>query len=268
MSFAPLITSKGEMKKHHAERVRSYCMSCGGQFIPDSSRRVTCSSECARARTSVLRVFCDVRGLKVRPDPRPCAQCGKDYRPRTTHKSCAYCSRTCTRMAAYARQHDLSTPVACRRCETMFVRNHRNRAYCKPSCKQAADDAKRGRNPSPDAPRMKDAPVVGPFGPTRKCEVCKQQYHPRSATQRICRAEVCLKAFRARSMRESRVRIKQGPPVAKPAAATLPCTACAHWKPMTGADLGGYCEVGRFVLCKPYTPGAKPYAPRPVSDAG
>ena len=42
--------------------------------------------------------------------------------------------------------------------------------------------------------------------------------------------------------------IKDAPPV--PVA--LPCHTCARWLPLDGADLGGYCESGMFLIAKPH----------------
>lgn len=36
----------------------------------------------------------------------------------------------------------------------------------------------------------------------------------------------------------------------------LACLSCVHWVPTAGAELGGSCELGRFLVCKPYLPGA------------
>lgn len=48
------------------------------------------------------------------------------------------------------------------------------------------------------------------------------------------------------SNRHKRYRTPEPQPIA------LPCHSCANWKPMDGADLGGYCEPGLFLVAKPH----------------
>ena len=41
----------------------------------------------------------------------------------------------------------------------------------------------------------------------------------------------------------------------------LACVLCRWWRLEPQSDTGGLCEVGRWRVCKPYLPGARPWAP-------
>lgn len=126
-------------------------------------------------------------------------------------------------------------------------------------------------------------------GAEAACALCGEGFRPRSRTQRFCTPACRIRArFRpeqgddARSgpsvhyvcagcgtLHASRARARTCPVCAELVQAVVrvvpgpdACVACLHWVAHPGADYGYACEKGRFLLCRPHRPGARPYAPR------
>lgn len=131
--------------------------------------------------------------------------------------------------------------------------------------------------------------MAAPPGNGAACALCGAGFVPRTRTQRFC-SPVCRVRARFRSdqgaeggagpavqyvcggcgtLHRSRVRAGACPVCAELVQAVVrvvpgpdACVACLHWVAYPGADYGYACEKGRFLVCRPHRPGAKPYAPR------
>jgi hypothetical protein len=102
----------------------------------------------------------------------------------------------------------------------------------------------------------------------RPCAYCGTEFLPRNDNGRFCKNQ-CMWALHNEANNAKRKEEREKRKVAARLDPNrLPCLDCAHWKPMVGAELGGYCHVERRRTCKPLNPGVKPYAPRKVAANG
>ena len=225
-------------------------------------------------------------------EPRACDCCGNIYQPVSGNQrvcrnnTCRRWIRTDARrewQSAYrARQRQAiknpgwQDPKPCIHCGELFTPNSYRQTTCKSRpCLNALERARHARNMRTYRAKLADA-GVSPPSKLRVCEACGAEYTPRGPIQRQCGDPICRRWLHTQRMRAHRIESagpKSAPekmvrPVvafaAKPAAAPkepagLPCERCEHWKPMAGTELGGYCAIGRFTVCKPYLPGVKPF---------
>lgn len=228
------------------------CGFCPRQFVPRSHNQRTCGSNICRSLliTSYQRTSHRTSDWVpyVWKTERPCQMCGEIYMP-------------------VALQQKVCKSEACRyrlkrRTANQAALNYRER--------------KRLEEGRPKRQRLLIIPEPSndllPFGGPRACVGCGSEYQPKSVWQKTCGGEDCRREANRQRMKRSRERRQSGevtpqkvaPAVKRaddPSQDGLACLACSHWRPMDGTELGGYCPIGRFTICKPYTPGARPYAP-------
>lgn len=117
------------------------------------------------------------------------------------------------------------------------------------------------------------------------CEHCERQYLPATLGQRWCSSmcikkwhkkrnlprphkeiirracKSCNKAFRPLRIGSVACSTKCMQDIRKGEMA-LPCLRCKHWVVDSESDSGGWCNKGRWRICKPYLPENRvPYAP-------
>lgn len=193
-----------------------------------------------------------------------CIECGKRFRAISSRA--ILCGGPCrtARTARLARERlgfDALGRVRCECCGITFTKRSHNQKMCGNGCRQRMVYQKR-------AERQKEARAKweAKYGKTypnfikqghpgnqfvRKYDTEEEQREARNARRRVSGDG------ERRAVRPVKVSA-----VVNFETEVLPCESCRHWKPMKGADLGGFCDIGRWLICKPLAQGAKPYAPK------
>lgn len=272
-----------------------FCAQCGAGFIANNLRVFTCSPACAATRNRNILLAQEARNRRNRE--ATCVICQEAFMQRTYgQKTCGTeCRATHTRRRERARYAPkvVQPSIPCTECGVMFYRVNKVQRLCSFACRQKrkADVVREnGKIPCPDCkelhrPTERRPEFCSPCHlkrytkarggkrglqrPPRPCEVCKKDFRPRDVVSKLC-SKTCRRKW-DRIKYEKR-RIAEGhtipapkpkvvpPPIETPSG--LACASCSHWYPLVGSDLGGQCVVGRFMACKPYTPGAQPFAPK------
>lgn len=235
--------------RHRRDR-QATCVVCDVTFTQRSHGQKTCGTECREkhAHKRARERYTPKRGLS----DIPCAECGVTfYRFNESQKLCSFACRQ-KHKADVAREHG---KVPCKDCARMYRPTEKRPTYCSPCHIKRYDRARGSKR--------------GVNHPLRSCEVCQKDFRPRQAASKLCSKSCRHKWERVKyeARRKSQgfdvpapVPKVEPPPIVAPSG--LACTRCAHWQPLDDSELGGQCVIGRFMACKPYAPGAQPYAPK------
>lgn len=252
-----------------------FCVQCGGRFAAESQRTLTCGAECFNARVAALRKMTRERDRERRMADLlvgTCVVCGCEFerrcfRAKVCGTKCRDRHKKNRQRAIYHERRDelvargLVKPrgemTNCVECGVEFERLSSTHATCSWFCRKA----RRTRQSRDHARRMseerREALIAAGIKKQRPGNQNARKYKDdaeRREAEKVRRRE----KERERRRRDRLERMQPEPPAKWEA---IPCEACEHWKPMQGADLGGYCSVSRWLVCKPFAPGAKPYAP-------
>lgn len=128
----------------------------------------------------------------------------------------------------------------CERCRNYYLPAEEGQRFCSTFCYRKFH-------------KLKTTEVVV----NRTCRVCGKVFEPAFRSQHGCGPQ-CAKV----SLRKTRI-IDMDPEdnySLGEAAHVLPCLRCKYWTVNSESENGGYCQIGRWRICKPYTPGKKrPY---------
>lgn len=256
--------------------MRGDCVECGKSFVKNQHNQKLCSWRC-RADALMKRdrargaASTKAKGARVMLGLGVCPHCGESFQRKT--KRHVTCSRRCRNSIDTARykaaraalraarpvddrprgQFRPVSDAPCKDCGCAFRPGDKRKDQCS-RCYKRESDRK----------RVKD----------RRCAVCRVWFRPPVKTQKACgtacQTEMNRKRWRGRQQEENglvdlaRTIRQMAPPPVEPSGPRIgaACDNCRNWKPMPEADLGGHCDKGMFIRCRPFAPGAKPPAPR------
>lgn len=137
------------------------CPNCSKTFRPRNAEQKYCSQQCAAEHRSYI-------------EPRPCAECGKEFKPHD-QRGGKFCSAECSTAHATRRKPELGTRH-CQQCGNEFYPRNNQAIYCGPRCNHDAKEARKKAQRHAEAANR----------PLRACECCNRPFQPKRIDSRFC----------------------------------------------------------------------------------